>query len=150
MDTEAVIQIFNTSGFQIPISEDEAAFLLKAISNHEACTYEMVEVVYVDEAEIVRVNRKYLSRDYVTDIISFRYDEDITNGAIEGSLYCCAQRIAEQASDFEVPVKDEFLRVLIHGLIHLIGYDDKTSEEKTEMTRLEDLFLVQYAKRYFS
>ena len=146
MAEEANIEIFNESGIPIPITDEDAAFLVLSISAHQKCKYEFVEVVYVDETEIVRVNAEFLKRDYVTDIISFRYDDDTSNQAMEGTLYCCAQRITEQAKEFADSTRQEFLRVLIHGLIHLIGYDDSTPEEKQEMTNLEDYFLRQHAQ----
>ncbi|MBO6793459.1 MAG: rRNA maturation RNase YbeY [Balneolaceae bacterium] len=135
------IHLFNTSGIEIPISESDAIFLLEAVSNHFEVDFELVEVVYVDEAEIKRINNEYLSHDYVTDIITFRLDEQQSDSDIEGTIYCCAQRIAEQAKEFDQKSKTEFQRVLVHGLIHLNGYDDQTPEEKQEMTRLENHFL---------
>ncbi len=138
---EHPLQIFNTSGLHLPFEESEAAYLLDAISKHQSCGYSFVELVFVDEDEIIRINKEFLDRDYITDIISFRYDETENNSEIEGTLYCCAQRIQEQASEYSDSTKQEFLRVVVHGLIHLIGYDDQTPEEKAEMTRLENHFL---------
>lgn len=135
------IQIFNTSGIGIPISESDAIFLLDAVAKHFETEFELVEVVYVDEAEIERVNNEYLNHDYITDIITFRLDEQQSDSDIEGTIYCCAQRIAEQAKEFDQDERTEFLRVLVHGLIHLNGLDDQTPEEKQEMTRLENHFL---------
>lgn len=139
--TDHPLQLFNTSGLDLPFKESEAAFLLDAISDDQGVSFAFVEVVFVDEHEIVRINKEFLERDYVTDIISFRYDEDASNKEIEGTLYCCAPRISEQASEFNQPVEREFLRVLIHGLLHLCGYEDDTPDKKKEMTRLEDHFL---------
>lgn len=138
---DSPLQIFNTSGLDLPFKNDEAAFLLDLISKDQKSIFSFVELVYVDEAEISRINKEFLERDYVTDIISFRYDEDESNQEIEGTLYCCAQRIAEQAKEFADSEKQEFLRVFVHGLIHLLGYDDQTPEEKSEMTRLENKYL---------
>lgn len=138
---DSPLQIFNTSGLDLPFKNDEAAFLLDLISKDQKSIFSFVELVYVDEAEISRINKEFLERDYVTDIISFRYDEDESNQEIEGTLYCCAQRIAEQAKEFADSEKQEFLRVFVHGLIHLLGYDDQTQEEKSEMTRLENKYL---------
>lgn len=138
------IQIFNTSGIEIPINESDAIFILEQIQTQQNSQFQEVEVVYVDEAEITRINKEYLDHDYVTDIITFRLDDGVDNAAIEGTIYCCAQRISEQASEFNQTVKDEFLRVMIHGLIHLLGFNDQTEEEKKEMTRLEDHFLKMY------
>lgn len=135
------LELFNTSGLELPFEESEAAFLLDSICEHQSCNYSFVELVYVDESEIIRVNKEFLKRDYITDVISFRYDEDATNMEVEGTLYCCAQRIKEQAKEYSASDKQEFLRVIIHGLIHLLGYDDQTPEEKAEMTRLENYFL---------
>ena len=145
MDTILPIQIFNTSGIEIPITESDATFILEQIQIHQNCEYDNVELVYVDETEITRINREYLDHDYVTDIITFRLDDGIDNSAIEGTIYCCAQRITEQSSEFNQATKVEFLRVMIHGLIHLVGYNDQTNEEKKEMTHLEDHFLKIYS-----
>ncbi len=135
------LEIFNSSGLELPFKDSEAAFLLDQIAHHQEVAFSFVEVAFVDESEIVRINTEFLQRDYVTDIISFRYDDNETNLEIEGTLYCCAPRIFEQASEFNQPEKREFLRIIVHGLLHLCGYEDSSMEEKKEMTRLEDHFL---------
>ena len=146
MSASSTLQILNQTDLSIPFEESEAEMLLSLIQSEHKCSFSFVELVYVDEKEIVRVNKEFLNRDYVTDIISFRYDDDEeltinSNSDIEGSLICCAPRIQEQALEFKQTEKQEFLRILVHGLLHLIGYDDQTPEEKAEMTRLEDHFL---------
>lgn len=101
----------------------------------------MLELVYVTEENIIKINREFLDRAYVTDIISFRYDEDKTNAAIEGTLYCCAPRIQEQSEEFAESEEQEFKRIFIHGLLHLIGYEDGSKEQKKKMTSLENKYL---------
>ena len=135
------LEIFNTSGSELPFQNSDAAFLLDKISTELEIAFSFVEVVFVDESGIVQINTEYLKRDYITDIISFRYDDNATNLEIEGTLYCCAPRISEQAIEYNQPLNIEFLRIIIHGLLHLSGYEDSTIEEKKEMTRLEDHFL---------
>lgn len=140
-----LLQLFNESKEKIPLSAKKAQSILKIIARHEAAEFEMVELVYVNEEEIVRINKEHLNRYYVTDIISFRYDEGMEtkdNSAIEGTLYCCAPRIIEQAADFKQPVEQEFQRIFIHGLLHLIGYEDATDENKASMTELENKYLA--------
>lgn len=139
----SVLQVFNPSDFDLPVNDSTLLNILAQIEQGEKAAFTLLEVVYVDEDEIIRINNKYLDRDYITDIISFRYDEDETNQAIEGTLYCCAARIAEQASEFSASRPEEFCRVFIHGLLHLIGYDDQSKAEKEQMTLLEDLYLKQ-------
>jgi len=143
---QQILQLHNPSGFDLPIKEDDLSKLLYIIQEKESVQFSEVEVIYTDEDGIVDMNTKHLSRDYVTDIISFRYDEEPENQQIEGSLYCCAPRIAEQSGEYESDLREEFIRVFIHGLLHLAGYDDQTDEDKREMTRLENLYLSEYIK----
>ena len=142
MPTSHSLQIFNTTKLALPISENTAHKLLEAIQKGEEVIFESVEVAYVDEQEIVRINKEFLSRDYITDIISFRYDDDsYDNEGIEGTLYCCLPRIIEQADEFGEDKTTETYRILAHGLLHLCGYDDQTDSEKAKMTELENLYL---------
>ncbi len=143
---QSVLQLHNPSGFDLPVTADELASMLQIIRETENADFSEVEVIYMDEEGIVEINKKHLSRDYVTDIISFRYDDDSENQQIEGSLYCCAPRIAEQSGEFGTNIREEFLRVFIHGILHLTGYDDQSDKEKEEMTRLEDFYLAEYSK----
>lgn len=140
MDTSP-IEIFNQTNVGLPFSEKEAFLLISNLQKEESVQFDFVEVAFVSESKISEVNKEFLQKEYVTDIISFRYDEDDSNQAIEGTLYCCAPRIMEQANEFNQSPKKEFLRVLIHGLLHLCGYEDSTPTEKKEMTRLEDYYL---------
>lgn len=135
------LQIFNTTNLDLPCKETDCRELFELIAEHEKASFSLVEVAYVDETEIVRINKEFLQRDYITDIISFRYDENEDATDIEGTLYCCLPRIISQADEFNEPKEKECLRILTHGLLHLIGYNDQTESEKNEMTRLEDLYL---------
>ena len=141
----AILQIFNESDEKVPLSQSKAESILNLIADHEQVSFSLVELVFVSEEEIVRINKEHLNRYYVTDIISFRYDTDeVLNelSSIEGTLFCCAPRITEQAAEFKEPKEREFQRILIHGLLHLIGYDDASEKEKAIMTELENKYLA--------
>jgi len=135
------IQVFNQSELRIPLDEDQFPPLAAQIADNEASSFSFVEVVYVDEDEIVRINKEHLERDYVTDIITFRYDDADNKQDIEGTMFCCAPRIVEQAQEFEQSPKQEFLRIYIHGLLHLLGYEDTSEELKKQMTAKENTYL---------
>lgn len=135
------IQLFNESGQDIPITIETIRTVTALLAKHESCDFSFLEVVYVDEAEIVRINKEHLERDYVTDIITFRYDDDPSNQQIEGTLFCCTARIYEQSLEHNEDAGTEFKRVLIHGLLHLCGYEDSTPETKNEMTERENFYL---------
>lgn len=141
---DSVLSVHQPSKFDIPVKKSVLERLLHHIENEEEITFRFVELVYVDEKDIIQLNREYLDRDYITDIISFRYDEDSedqSGKAIEGTLYCCAPRIAEQSRELNAGSEEEFYRIFIHGLLHLAGYNDATSEEKRIMTQLENHYL---------
>lgn len=137
------IFLFNESGHSLPISKDQARVIASLIEQHDHCSFRLVEIVFVDENDIVRVNRQHLEREYVTDIITFRYDEDPENQNqdVEGTLYCCAPRIMEQARVFNETKEREFGRILIHGLLHLIGYDDQSDKAEKIMHERENFYL---------
>ncbi len=141
----STLQLFNESEEKIPLSASKAQAILEIIAQHEEVEFAMVELVFVDEQEIVRINKEHLNRYYVTDIISFRYDEGMEtqdNSAIEGTLFCCASRIIEQSAEFKEPVEKEFQRIFIHGLLHLAGYNDSSDTEKAAMTERENKYLA--------
>lgn len=135
------LSVSNTSGTDIPIDQSSLTSLLEIVETEQPVKFSEVELVYVDEEEIIRINKEFLDHDYVTDIITFRYDEGPGNNEIEATLYCCAPRIAEQSKEFNSGLENEFLRVFVHGLIHLAGYNDQTEEEKKKMTTLENRYL---------
>lgn len=138
---ESVISLFNQTSLDIPVEDDLAESAVSLIQEFEDCSFSIVEVVYVDEDGIIEINKKYLKRDYVTDIISFNYEEDDDKKNIEGTLYCCAPRIYEQASEMGVKADTEFFRILIHGLLHLVGYEDQSDEERANMRAKENFYL---------
>jgi rRNA maturation RNase YbeY len=135
------LAIYNPAEYPLPFDPDIAIQLLENIESGESVAFKYVEVVFTDEEGIVDINQTYLNRDYVTDIISFRLDDDESNHEIEGTLYCCAPRISEQSDEFDTTPESEFLRIIAHGLLHLTGYNDSTDEERRSMTSLEDRYL---------
>ncbi len=135
------IQVFNQTTLSIPLDQSLCQAIAHQISDKEQCSFDFVEVVYVDEDKIVQINKEYLNRDYVTDIITFRYNDSKNKQDIEGTMFCCAPQIEEQAQQFNESTEREFTRIFIHGLLHLTGYEDQSEEEKNEMTQKEDFYL---------
>lgn len=126
---------------EVPVEKKVLENVLQEIGREHAAEFASIELVFVDENEIVDINRKHLDRDYITDIISFRYDERDDLNAIEGTLYCCAPRIREQSREFDSPITQEFYRIFIHGLLHLTGFSDQTEEQQATMKQLENHYL---------
>ena len=130
------LQISNTTRRGIPGSRIDA--VIHAVLDNEGCTVDSIDAVYCGNRMIRRINREFLQHDYVTDTITFRYNE---GSEIEGEFYISLDVIESNASRFGVTFDDELLRVTIHSALHLVGYDDYSTEDRAEMTRLENHYL---------
>jgi rRNA maturation RNase YbeY len=97
-----------------------------------------ISYVLCDDDKILEVNRNYLSHDYYTDIITFDYSEE---DLISGDIFISLDTVRSNAEKFNVSFSDELYRVIIHGVLHLCGVNDKTDEEQNIMTKFENIFL---------
>lgn len=91
----------------------------------------------------MKYNRKYLKHNTLTDIITFPAEEE--EGLVSGDIYISLPRVKENARKYKQRFKDELNRVMIHGILHLIGYDDQKAKEKENMHKLEDHYLARLA-----
>jgi rRNA maturation RNase YbeY len=130
------LQIYNTTRRKFP--ETRIATAIQAVLDIEGCTADSIEAVYCGNRMIRRINRDFLQHDYVTDTITFRYNE---GPEIEGEFYISLDVIESNAGRFGVTFEEELLRVTIHSALHLIGYDDSSAEDRAAMTRQEDYYL---------
>jgi rRNA maturation RNase YbeY len=100
-----------------------------------------ISYMFCDEEKILEINRKYLNHDYYTDIITFDYSE---RNKISGDIFISPETLKTNALNFNVTFEEELLRIIIHGILHLCGQDDKTPESKQEMTGKENKALDLY------
>ncbi|MDB4924403.1 rRNA maturation RNase YbeY [Mucilaginibacter sp.] len=110
----------------------------------EGFTLHGLAFVFCSDAYLLKINQKYLNHDTYTDIITF--DNSVKENEITGDIFISIPRIRENAASFNVPGTDELHRVIIHGVLHLLGYKDKTPAAKKKMTKKEDYYL---GKRLF-
>lgn len=96
--------------------------------------------VFCSDDYLLEMNKEYLSHDYYTDIITFNYNE---GNSLSGDLFISYDRIIDNASNLNVSVMDELCRVMIHGVLHLVGFNDKTDEEQELMTKEENKSLAK-------
>lgn len=94
---------------------------------------------FVDDEEVTRINVEHLDHDYATDIITFGYEE---GKRVRGEIYIGYETVFENANDLGLSAVDELCRVIAHGLLHLIGFDDHTDEEKRLMRSEEEKCLI--------
>ena len=98
-----------------------------------------INYLFCDDEYLLGVNRQYLNHDTYTDIITFDY---VAGGLISGDIMISIERVGENAVKVGVPFEQELHRVVVHGVLHLLGQGDKTDEEAVEMRRQEEESLV--------
>lgn len=97
--------------------------------------------VFCNDAYLLSINQKFLNHDYLTDIITFDLSEKEDSGLLMGELYISVERVFENAVLNNEPFSEELYRVMSHGVLHLIGFEDKSMLQKCEMRKQEGLML---------
>ncbi|MBO7629480.1 MAG: rRNA maturation RNase YbeY [Bacteroidales bacterium] len=100
-----------------------------------------INYLFCGDEYLIEVNRQYLDHDTYTDIITFDY---VAGGLISGDILISVERVGENAVKFGVPFEHELRRVIVHGVLHLLGQGDKTDDEAREMRRLEEEALALF------
>ena len=111
---------------------------LEEVCRKEGQSLDEVTIIFCSDDYLLEVNRTHLNHDYYTDIITFDYSE---SSLISGDLFISIDRVAENAKELNIPMLDELHRIIVHGTLHLLGYTDKETEAKQQMTAKEDYYL---------
>jgi len=113
---------------------------VKNIILHQEAKLGDINIIFCSDEYLLGVNKKHLNHNYYTDIITFNYNTK----SINGDLFISIDRVFENADKENVPRETETLRVIIHGVLHLLGFNDKTKKEKTIIRAKEDESLKLY------
>lgn len=97
-----------------------------------------INFIFCSDEYLLKINQQYLDHDYYTDIITFDYSE---GNVVSGDIFISTDRISENAATYKVSFNQEINRIMIHGVLHLLGYQDKESEQKKLMTLKEDYYI---------
>lgn len=111
---------------------------LKTVAGSEMKKLGDISIIFSSDNYILDINIKYLQHDYFTDIITFDY---CVGNVISGDLFISVDSVRENSMYFKTKFEDELDRVIVHGLLHLIGYDDHTDEQQELMRRKENYYL---------
>jgi len=101
-----------------------------------------ITCVFCSDKYLLKLNYQYLHASYFTDVITFDYTK---NGLLSGDVFISIDRVKENARQYKQPLFQELLRVILHGILHLCGYKDKTEEEIQQMREKEDYYLQKFS-----
>lgn len=137
--------IYNAEGVDLPsvINEKESAvtkWILDVAAKHKKQVGE-ISYIFCSDEKILEINKEYLQHDYYTDIITFDYSE---GNVISGDLFISLDTVMSNSLEYKTNPNEELLRVIIHGVLHLCGINDKTEEDEKKMRQFEDDALSLY------
>jgi rRNA maturation RNase YbeY len=112
-------------------------WIKNSISNENALTGD-INIILTSDSYLLKINKEYLKHNYYTDIITFNYCE---GNIINGDIYISVDTVQNNSELFNVSFIDELHRVVIHGILHLIGFDDKNEDQKKVMREKENEYL---------
>lgn len=111
---------------------------LKIMAESESRKLGNINIIFCSDPYILDINKKYLKHNYYTDIITFDYCE---GPVLSGDLFISVDTVLANSETYKTDFSDELNRVIIHGVLHLAGYDDQTDEQKAVMRDREDYYL---------
>jgi len=127
--------------------KEEITLWIESTIQVYTCNLNFVNFIFCSDDYLHSLNVSYLQHDTLTDIITFPY---ASPPEIEGELYISIERVHDNAKLYSVSFEDELLRVMIHGILHLCGFNDKTEAEKAEMRQRENKALNEFKERWKS
>ncbi len=122
------------SEFQLENEDFFSEWIEQVVLSEEKILGE-VNYIFCDDEYLHKINVVYLDHDTLTDIISFDYSE---GNLVQGDIFISIERVADNASDYDVPFNEELKRVMIHGILHYCGYKDKSDSDEKLMRSKED------------
>jgi probable rRNA maturation factor len=125
----------------VDFDQDRLIKWLELIAELEKYSVESISYIFCSDSYLLDINKQYLDHDYFTDIITFDYTEKTF---LSGDMFISIDRVKENAITYNVSFLNELYRVIVHGLLHLCGYKDKSDSDATMMRSKEDEALLLF------
>ena len=119
--------------------------VIRDLFRKEKTKLEQLRYIFCSDEYLLEINKQHLQHNYFTDIITFDLSEP--GQGVTGEIYISIDRVKDNAHTYRVPFKDELLRVIFHGALHLCGYKDKSKKDETLMRKAEDKYLQYYSSK---
>ena len=137
-----LVNFFYKKKEKLPFNKNYVRLWIKDVIRKENKKLGCVNFVYCSDNYLLDLNKTYLKHHDLTDVITFNFSEN--KKIIEGDIYISIERVKENSKTFIEPFISELLRTMVHGVLHLIGYDDKKKGDKTLMIEKENYFLSAF------
>ena len=138
-----MVRYYNDSTTYRLREKRKVAAWLKMVAEQEGYTLGDVTYIFCSSEVHHKMNIDFIGHDYFTDIITFDYSE-LEEGVVSGDIFIDVETVADNARIYGVTAREEMLRVVVHGVLHLCGQKDKDPEDEKEMHRKEDKYLAMY------
>lgn len=132
-----MISFYSTESAKDWVNVEERKAWVQKVADYHSVSLGVLSFILNSDAELRAMNKQFLDHDYETDVLTFDLSKEDSN-YIEGEIYISIDRVEAQAAHYGVSIDDELDRVLIHGLLHLIGFNDIEASDKAAMTQAED------------
>ena len=130
------VEIFLTHTFEPKINKSNLKKFCSNVFIFNKFFEYKASIIFVEKTYLRKMKKDYFKKDLFTDVIAFNLNDK--NESIDGEIYLSIEVIKDNAKIYGIEIEEEIKRVLSHGILHLIGYDDDTTEKKNQMTFLED------------
>ena len=118
--------------------------LIEMVIRKEKKDFDDLIFIFTSDIELIKINKEFLGSNYYTDVISFIFSDNVSKKA---EIYISIDTVKYNANNYKISLKEEVLRVMIHGALHLCGYNDNTEESKRIMKKKEEKWLNKYKKK---
>lgn len=127
-----------------PVTNNSIGNIVNKVMSGEDCESYFIYLNIINNTEIRRINKKFLNHNYYTDIITFPYSN--CSSKIEGEIFISLDEVKRNSIFYNDSYRNEFLRVLIHGCLHLTGYKDSTKKQKELIRKKENFYMSDTGK----
>ena len=143
-----MVRYYNDSTTYRLLKKRRVADWLRTVAKAEGYTLGDVTYIFCSSAVHRQMNIDYIGHDYFTDVITFDYSDLKGEGYVSGDIFIDVETVADNARIYGSTTRQEMLRVVVHGLLHLCGQKDKTPRAEKQMHRKEDKYLQIWAEKF--
>jgi len=137
-----LLDLINNFSKNYNFKKSEIKKIISDISLNEKQNIESINLVLSTDLHLNELKKKYFNKDHLTDVITFNLEDD--KSYIDGEIYISMDRIIDNSNQFKCNINDELKRIIIHGVLHLFGYDDSDKIKKNNMTSLENYYMKKF------